>query len=225
MNIQVFWDVRWVIDECLTIWTRVSPLFFMDCQNLRLVATGPSEKPTTVYQAAWPNTTKYLISKVLFFTLLLYVFLLYILVRYTSSNYKCVWEFCSLCYCILFPHSIHNKGFSSRTSSYIIRSLFCLWCNIPTRTKVSFLLRFLHHTRLDTHTSWDYCCGMNISSHRPLPTQHTTNTRDGHAYPQLDSNPQFQQSTASNLRFRRHGHRDHSFGGDLRTGLEKERRS
>jgi len=52
-------------------------------------------------------------------------------------------------------------------------------------------LSFLDHTQLDTLTRYDSFEGMMGSSKRPLPAQHTTNTRDKHPCPQQDSNPQF----------------------------------
>jgi hypothetical protein len=125
-------------------------------------------------------------------------FSLYISVGYTSSNFKCVWKLYSMCYFIVLTFSIHKKGFSSQNrkqGTCILCGIFFRCRKSPTGAKAVFLLRFLHHTRLDTHTSKDSSCGMNILSQRPLPTQHTTNTTDGHAFPQLDSNPQYQQSS------------------------------
>ena len=82
---------------------------------------------------------------------------------------------CATVFCVHTQYTRRSSVVRRGTRSYIICSLFCRWCNSPTRTKASFLLRFLHDARLDTHTS---SCGMNISSQRSLPTQHTTNTRE-----------------------------------------------
>jgi hypothetical protein len=50
-------------------------------------------------------------------------------------------------------------------------------------------LRFPDHTHTHTHTADRTPLNGVISSwKRPLPTQHTTNTRDEHPYPQRDSN-------------------------------------
>jgi hypothetical protein len=62
------------------------------------------------------------------------------------------------------------------------------------------LLRFLDHTQLDTHNSlYGHPGRVVIPSHRPLPIQHTTNTRDENPRPQCDSNPQPQQSSGRRL--------------------------
>jgi hypothetical protein len=52
---------------------------------------------------------------------------------------------------------------------------------------------FSSHT--DTHTLCDSSELIISSSQRPLPTQHTTNTRDERPCPQQDSNPRSQQSS------------------------------
>jgi hypothetical protein len=77
------------------------------------------------------------------------------------------------------------------------RFLF-LWPNDPTRTQTALLLRFLDHTHAHTHTrthtQQDFSERVISQSQRPLPTQHTTNTRNEHKCPQRDSNPRSQRS-------------------------------
>ena len=65
-------------------------------------------------------------------------------------------------------------------------------------------LKILDNTKLDTHT---LLYQLISSSHRPLPTQHTTNTT--HEYPchQLDSNPPLHKSSSCNLHLRLYDHR------------------
>jgi hypothetical protein len=73
---------------------------------------------------------------------------------------------------------------------------------IGSRTFILF--RFPNHTLLDTHThTIKYTCAhirydsserVIGSSQRPLPVQHTTNTREEHVLPQPDSNPRSQHS-------------------------------
>ena len=65
---------------------------------------------------------------------------------------------------------------------------FYLWCNNPTRSQIASLLRLLDHTPLDTHKRQKSSQRMISPSRRPLPTQHTTNTRDELPYLQQDSN-------------------------------------
>jgi len=49
----------------------------------------------------------------------------------------------------------------------------------------------LPNTHTHTHTRWDSSESVTTPSHRPpLPTEHTTNTRDEHPCLQRDSNPQ-----------------------------------
>jgi hypothetical protein len=48
------------------------------------------------------------------------------------------------------------------------------------------------HTHTHIHTRWDYSERVLCASQGPLPTQHTTNTRDVHPCPQRDTNPRFQ---------------------------------
>ena len=58
---------------------------------------------------------------------------------------------------------------------------------------------FKDHTQSSTqaHTCTDRqedsCERVTSSSHRPLPARHTTNTRDEHPCPHLDSNPRSRQ--------------------------------
>ena len=44
------------------------------------------------------------------------------------------------------------------------------------------------HTIENTYTRWDACGRVISSTQRPLPTRHTTNTRDEHPCPHGDSN-------------------------------------
>jgi hypothetical protein len=52
----------------------------------------------------------------------------------------------------------------------------------------------IRHTNLEGCPEW-----MNMLSQRPLPTQHTTNTRDKHPCPQHDSNLWFHNSDSHRL--------------------------
>jgi hypothetical protein len=49
---------------------------------------------------------------------------------------------------------------------------------MPSRFEV------LHHTQLDTHNRLDFSVGVISSSQRPLPAQHTTDTRGELPFPQ-----------------------------------------
>ena len=59
------------------------------------------------------------------------------------------------------------------------------------------MLRFLDHTQLETHTrAVEFLCTSDQPvAKRPLPTQHTTNTRDKQPCLQQDSNPLSLQSS------------------------------
>jgi len=55
------------------------------------------------------------------------------------------------------------------------------------------VLRSVVSTQLATHVKWDSYKRVISSSRRPLPTQHTTNTREKHPCSQQDSNPRSYQ--------------------------------
>jgi hypothetical protein len=165
----------------------------MDCQNLRMGATFSSGRSVTAYR--WHFLTS---QSIYSYFLLLCVF--YILVWWeTHLLALSMFERFIACAVVFCFQTQYTRSVLVvrivRRFSYILDRLFFRWRNSPTRVKAAFLLRFLHHTRLDTHTTLNSSGGMGISSQRPLPTQHTTNTRDGHAYPQLDANPQYQQQS------------------------------
>ena len=65
-------------------------------------------------------------------------------------------------------------------------------------------LKILDNTKLDTHT---LLYQLISSSHRPLPTQHTTNTTNEYHCHQLDSNLPLQKSTSCTLHLRLYDHR------------------
>jgi hypothetical protein len=62
---------------------------------------------------------------------------------------------------------------------YINLYNFFVWHSSPNRPKAFSLLRFLDHTQLNTHTRYNSSKRVISTSQRPLPVQHTTNTRQG----------------------------------------------
>jgi hypothetical protein len=82
-------------------------------------------------------------------------------------------------------------------SAVILFSL--LWRNSSTPGLAASLLRHPGRTQSDTHNRLHSSERAITTSLRPLPTQHTTNTRDTHPYHQRDSNPRSQQSNCHSL--------------------------
>jgi hypothetical protein len=72
-----------------------------------------------------------------------------------------------------------------------IRLLFYLWRNSSAWAMATSVLRFLDHTQThqDTHAVGFLCTSEQPIAQRPLPTQHTTNTRDEQPCPRRYSNP------------------------------------
>ena len=85
-----------------------------------------------------------------------------------------------------------------------------LQCKSPARSSGSSLLRFQDPTLLDTLTRQESSEQVIILSYRPLPTQHTANTRHKHPFHAFRGirtrHPSNQ--TSADLRLRPHSHRD-----------------
>ena len=97
---------------------------------------------------------------------------------------------------------------STTRHDVISQKTFVLWRYSPTRVRSASLPRFLDHTQLDTHTRKDSSGRVISPSHRPLPTQHTTNTRDEHPCSSGIRTRDPSHQAAVDLSLRPHGHRD-----------------
>jgi hypothetical protein len=77
---------------------------------------------------------------------------------------------------------------------YIIITFF--FCDKQPKLSLGRLNAEVARSYTDTHASarQDFSARVITLSHRPLPTQHTTNTRGEQPYPQRASNRQSQQS-------------------------------
>ena len=83
-----------------------------------------------------------------------------------------------------------------------------LGINSLTRFYVASLLKFPDHTHTHTHTHTHSSKQVISQSHRPLPTQHTTNTSFENPFSQRNSNLLSHQSGAAKLPLISNGHGD-----------------
>ena len=101
-----------------------------------------------------------------------------------------------------------NSGFKGLNSANACFSLFLLFFGRQSKSGLSRLIFEVSRSHADTHNRQDSPERMISSSQRPLPTRHTTNTKDENGCRQWGFEPRDSSSqAAANLRLRPHGHR------------------
>ena len=88
-------------------------------------------------------------------------------------------------------HPVRNVIYGTELRSHAKLKGFFFWLKCPIGLRL--LLFEVSKSHSDTHSRQDSSVRVISTSQRPLPTQHTTNTRDKPACPQRDSNPLSQQ--------------------------------
>ena len=104
-------------------------------------------------------------------------------------HFMCIWNVRNI---TIYIYIFLNRYASSCVFKRIWE-FFILRCNSPHLAQVASLLMSLDHTQTDTR--WVSSRSVIGPSHRPLPTQHTTNWTNEHLGPQRYSNLRSGQST------------------------------